>query len=515
LITVYLLNMAFQNILYKNKREIQATIPDFFVDLNLDQVVNAVIYGKEEYELAPHFYTPLHEKDEILYRQQVMKDLQKNSLFAAVQKFAESLQIMRQLLPKEKDQYYLYQKERFFLDATDVYCKAVDALAVQLSNAEFISEGFTAFREYLNNYRQSATFQQLKQETEQLLADLSSITYCVVTKELKVQVIYYKSEPNYSDEVERTFEKFKKTVAKDYKVKFSASGMMNHVEAAILEGVAKLFPEIFKRLVDFNTRHISFQDETIKIFDRQIQFYIAFLTHISALQNGGLKFCYPEILTDDKNVCNYEGFDLALAHKLVAEKKQVITNDFYLENKERIIIISGPNQGGKTTFARTFGQLHYLAALGCPVPGRESKLFLSDNIFTHFEKEENTQHLRSKLEDDLIRIHAILERSTSRSIIIMNEILSSTTLEDAIFLSKRIMETIDQKDILCVWVTFIDQLLSFSNKTVSMVSTVVPDNPAQRTFKVIRKPADGLAYALSIAEKYGVTYDLLKKRIQL
>jgi DNA mismatch repair protein MutS len=68
---------------------------------------------------------------------------------------------------------------------------------------------------------------------------------------------------------------------------------------------------------------------------------------------------------------------------------------------------------------------------------------------------------------------------------------------------------------LCVCVTFIEELAHLDDRAVSMVSEVKPDDPACRTFRVRRRPANGRAYAVSVAELYGLTYDHLTERLGL
>ena len=510
--------MTFHSILFRSAEDRPPSeamaAPDFFVDLNLDQVVAAITAGKAEYNLTPFFRWPLHDVDAVLYRHEVMRDLEDVVVLDNLKAFATALHLMRETLKELEKRHYRHQKEALFLVAVDAYCGAIASLRRDLDAANLHSRGLLAFREYLTEYAASDRFTSLLAESTKLKSDLSTVKYTLDIGAGSITVRAYDSEIDYTADVEATFHRFRQGDVKDYKAKFNEFPQINHVEAAVMDRVAKLYSELFVRLGIFCRQYSAYLDQVIKNFDREIQFYVSYLGYLEPLRQAGLKFCYPMLSSESKELDAHDVFDVALANALLAKRTTVVCNDLYLKGIERIFIVSGPNNGGKTTFARTFGQLHYLASLGCLVPGQNVKLFLFDQILTHFEREEDISNLHGKLQDDLVRIHEVLSRATPRSIIIMNEIFSSATLKDAIYLGTRVIERIVQLDALCACVTFIDELTLLSDKIVSVASTIVPERPAVRTYKIVRKPADGLAYAMSIAEKYRLTRRQILERIK-
>lgn len=490
-----------------------ATMPACFTDLNLDQIVDAVTAGRAEYSLAPFYYSSLGSVRAVRYRQAVAQDIDGNPLRVVLETFAAELRDVRRHLAQAAELRHRYQRERWFAEAADIYGRAVRGLNEELEATDIKSDGLQAFRRYLSGYAESASFTSLSTATASLEDALAQVRYCLNIRGSRITVTKYEEEADYSAAVEATFARFRQGEVKNYLVKFYVYADMNHVESGVLELVARLYPETFLELDRFSEQWRDFMDPTIARFDREIQFYLAYLTYLDRVRRDGLELCYPTVTDQSKEMFAHDTFDLALADKLAGGKSPVVCNDIGLTDRERILVVSGPNQGGKTTLARTFGQIHFLAALGLPVPGTAAKLSLFDRIFTHYEREESLDTLRGKLQDDLFRIHDILTAATTNSIIIMNELFTSTTLVDAVFLSTKIVQQVIDLDALCVYVTFVDELSQLGPTTVSMVSTVRPDHPEERTYKIVRRPADGQAHAIAVAEKYGLTYRKLKGRL--
>lgn len=144
--------MTFQSILFSNndgsiKHEEITEPPSFFRDLNLDQLIDTLTVGKQEYNLKPFFYTCLTDIDTIRYRHEIAQDLENPALFEHIKVFAQNMRTMREHLVQATKLYYHYQRESWFLDAVDIYCDAVTGLTQSLSSVDLKARGFLALRD--------------------------------------------------------------------------------------------------------------------------------------------------------------------------------------------------------------------------------------------------------------------------------------------------------------------------------------------------------------------------------
>jgi len=488
--------------------------PACFRDLHLDEIVDAATSGLEGFRLAPFFRTPCPDGTCVLYRQAVFRDLEEPAVAAAVRGFAAGMAEMRSRLGRLRKARYTLERRWWLVRAAVAYCEAVTGLHDTLDGLPVASEGLRGLGRMLLELTGAEAFRAIERDAAAAVAGLAEIRYRLHIAGGRITVTRAGPDaPDYGAEVLATFERFRHGAGREYRFAFEDGPELNHVEAAVAERVALLFPAAFSALAAFAERHAEFVDPRIARLEREIQFYLGYLGLMDLARPAGGAFCYPEVSAGADRLQAAGTYDLALARRLASARRRVVPNDIDLRPPERLVVVTGPNQGGKTTFARTVGQILHLAALGVPVPGTRASLPLVDGIHTLFEREEAVEDLVSKLEDDLRRMRDILGRLTERSAVIMNETFSSTTVADQAFINRRILEAISETRAWCVTVTFLDELSALTPATVSMVSTVDPANTAVRTLRILRRPADGRAYARAIADQYRLGRDQVAGRV--
>jgi len=486
--------------------------PACLADLHLDQVFAAIADGRDAADLAPIFRAPLRDVADVAHRHDVFRDLADADLRGRVEAFAGAMRHLRVLRRRAEAVRNPRQAQRLRLDAAAAYVAAVRALAHALRRP-LRSQGLRAVAAHLDALVATASFRALEADVERLERDLGAVTYRLTLLEDRVHVERTDVQEDYGAAVERTFRPFRRREAPERPAERDDRTDLNVVEAAILERVALLHPEPFAALAAFAARHDAALDPVVARFEREAGFYLAYLAFAARFEVAGLAFALPEVAVDEKRLDVAGGFDLALAHRLLEEGGEVVVNDARLEGAERILVVTGANQGGKSTFARMLGQIHYLAALGCPVPARRARLTLVDGVHTHFDRAEDLRTLQGKLQEELGRLRALLELATPRSIVVMNEPFSSTSTDDALELGRGTLRRLLDLDALGVYVTFVDELASFDPRVASVTATVRPDEGARRTFEIVRRPADGRAHAVAIARAYGLTFEQLRGRL--
>lgn len=504
--------MEKRSILFKSSSEdLKNNIShDVLRDLELDGLIDRFIRDYNDSFLEEIYKTPLKNKEEILYRQEIFKDLEQERLFEAIDKFIQMIRVIDKKIDKIENLELEAQKDRRFLEVIEEYLLEIKRITNIFNKIDLKSEGLIYIKNILNECIESDNFNKMFKEGKEIEKELDKIEYVISIKGLKVSLVssYIREEEKFKEEEEEIKSLLKPYINKkeDYTYTFDEKIEMGSLEKKILSLIRNENKEIFNRLNIYKQENDDFINDKIRLFYKEIRFYISYLDFIKRFNK--LNFTYPKI-SENKEIYGKNIFSLSLADKNIYDEKEIVSNDFYLENNERIFIIWGPNSGGKTTFAKTFGQIHYLSSLGGKVQGTDNKLFLWKEMFTHFGRAEKVTDLKSMLEKDVNKAKEILKNITKDSIVILNELFSSTALEDGIILGGKVIEEIVKKDCFCIYVTFIKELSEYP-KTVSLISSISGE---KRTYKIERKSSLNQAYAMDIVKKYNLNYEKIKERV--
>lgn len=510
--------MALPSILFVHSNPSRALVecdPKTLSDLGLKDVFAQIGATCPDRDIAPILRRMLSGKEALHARQAVFKALRDKNLVVALEGFAAQMRALREARTAGEKVTHPLQRQLNALALTRTYINALKDLGAAFGRTKAGAQLLDAFGAALNARLAGPEFTKLDAHTSQLSARLHKLRYALSVKNDVISVTALQKRGDLSARTRTLLKRFSKDIEDlPSKVVGFASGNLNHIEEAILERVAFLFVSEFSDLHAFFQDATGVPDQDVDRFDTELAFYLAVNRHFVDLEQSGLPVCLPQLSETEKPPNISAGYDLALAARLQDAGHNMVPNDVPQDLGAHIIVVTGPNQGGKTTFARMIGQTHFLAALGAPVPARKATLFVPDRIFTHFERREDAAQQQGRLLEAVTRIHDILRASTDKSLIVMNEVFNSTSLADAVLLSGAVLKKIKAKQAICVWVTFLDELANSGPAVASMVAQLEPGEGDARSFRVAHQPADGRAHAMAIAAKYGLTYEAIKARLR-
>lgn len=295
---------------------------------------------------------------------------------------------------------------------------------------------------------------------------------------------------------------------------------------AISNALTKPVTEIMKKTCDdiksTLKKYVNISGYMLIQLMPEIIFYVRWSELIDKIIAQGMPVCKAEILPPDDRNCSFkEIYNLKLAiNNVNGDNINIITNDIDFDDDRRIFILTGPNRGGKTIFTQAVGLAMMLAQWGVYVPAASAKISPCDNMFTHFPADENDTVDLGRLGEESKRLSEIFDVATSRSFMLLNESLATTSVAEGLFIAKDVVKAMRYLGVRCVFNTHMHELarsLDELNNGVEgesrVESLVTGVQHGERSFKVVISPPQGVSYAKDIAKKYGVTFDQIKTNI--
>jgi len=136
----------------------------------------------------------------------------------------------------------------------------------------------------------------------------------------------------------------------------------------------------------------------------------------------------------------------------------IVTNDVSMDDDGRIGILTGPNQGGKTTYTQMVGLCQLLGQTGLWVPAAQARLSPVDNIYTHYPVEEHLARGTGRFGDEAQRLSQIFAHGTRHSLVLLNESLASTNPGESLYIAQDIVRILRRLGARAIFATHLHEL---------------------------------------------------------
>jgi DNA mismatch repair ATPase MutS len=191
-------------------------------------------------------------------------------------------------------------------------------------------------------------------------------------------------------------------------------------------------------------------DSFFKILRVELAFYIGCLNLHGQLAEMEEPVAFPEPAPADERRCAYRGlYDVCLA---LTMNRKIVGNDGNADNKD-LVIITGANQGGKSTFLRSIGVAQLMMQCGMFVPAVAFGANICSGLFTHYKREEDTSIESGKFDEELGRMSDIADRIEPNAMILFNESFSATNEREGSAIAAQITHALVESGIKVFFVT--------------------------------------------------------------
>ena len=264
------------------------------------------------------------------------------------------------------------------------------------------------------------------------------------------------------------------------------------------ESGARAFSELKDIAINTTANTLAQSVDHILAFFTQLQielgFYIGCLNLYDQLIEKKLFISFPVAFPLNEHQLSFlKLYDSCLA---LGTDTCIQSNDLSA-NKKDFIFITGANQGGKSTFLRSMGIAHLMMQCGMFVCAELFQASVCTKIFTHYRKEEDHSMTSGKLDEELLRMDAIIKDITPHCLVLFNESFAATNERDGSEIARQITQGLLENDIKLFFVTHLYEFPhAFFNKHVENILFLQaqrsPDG--KRSFQFTEKEPSATSY---------------------